>query len=115
MNVEHAQQKQKKVYHNRKSKGVKSFDLSIGQEVLKKDLSNVARKGGKMNPKWDGPYIITGFDKHQRVTLTGAKGDVRGHVPYDQLKPYLSHRETGVNEVKGEAIVISFKAKLQSI
>ena len=51
-----AQTQMKDVYAKRVNKGVKTFDLSPGDLVLKKNMKNIARKGGQMDVKWTGPY-----------------------------------------------------------
>lgn len=55
-NIEIAQQKQKEQYARRKGKGVKTFKINVGDTVYKKQMKNLARKGGKMEPCWIGPY-----------------------------------------------------------
>ena len=55
-NQEKAHQRQKKNYLKRKSKGVRTFNFKIGQQVLKRNMRNVNRIGGKLDLKWQGPY-----------------------------------------------------------
>ena len=55
-NQDKAQDKQKEAYAKRKSKGVKTFDLKVGDQVLKKNMRNLQRKGGATEPLWAGPY-----------------------------------------------------------
>ena len=55
-NVELAEEKQKKQYEKRKVKGVKTFEIKVGDTVYKRQMKNVSRKGGKMEPGWMGPY-----------------------------------------------------------
>lgn len=43
-------------YKKRQGKGVKTFNIYVGQEVLRRNRRNESRKGGKMEPKWTGPY-----------------------------------------------------------
>jgi hypothetical protein len=50
------QEKQKKQYKKRKAKGIKSFTIKVGDAVYKRQMKNVSRKGGKMEPGWIGPY-----------------------------------------------------------
>ncbi|KAK3877466.1 hypothetical protein Pcinc_017793 [Petrolisthes cinctipes] len=89
--VELAQQKQKAEYNRRKQKGVKSYALEVGMQVLQGNLRNTSRKGGKMEPKWTGPYKILDIDSSQRVTLEAVKNGrkLSRRVPYNQLRPYL--------------------------
>lgn len=55
-NQDVAHQKQKKGFEKRASKGVKSFDFSVGDMVYKRNLKDAGRKGGTLNPRWTGPY-----------------------------------------------------------
>ncbi|MPC57957.1 hypothetical protein E2C01_051949 [Portunus trituberculatus] len=48
-------------------------ELSLGMLVLQRNLRNESRKGGKMEPKWTGPYKILDIDSNQRVGLEIAK------------------------------------------
>ena len=36
-------------------------------------MVNVSRKGGKLDPKWQGPYIILDIDRQGRVLLQDVK------------------------------------------
>ena len=56
MNIEKAQERQVKQFEKRKNKGVKVFELTRGDLVLRRDMKNVGRKGDRMAPKWTGPY-----------------------------------------------------------
>ncbi|XP_028404805.1 probable protein phosphatase DDB_G0282105 [Dendronephthya gigantea] len=94
-NIEVAQQKQKMQYQKRKTKGVKSFDLKVGDTVYKRQMKNISRKGGKMEPCWIGPYRIDDIDTSQRATLIPLKESalpLKNKVPYDQLRPYCTSR-----------------------
>jgi len=44
------------VYAKRKAKGVKTFKLDIGDQVLRKNMKNIGRKGGAIESRWTGPY-----------------------------------------------------------
>lgn len=57
-NVELAQEKQKKQCEKRKTKGVKTFEIKVGDTVYKRQMKNVSRKGGKMEPGWMGPVCF---------------------------------------------------------
>ena len=50
-NVTTAQQHQSKQYMNRQTKGVTSFHFKIGDIVLKRNMRNIGRKGGKLEPQ----------------------------------------------------------------
>ncbi|MPC69752.1 hypothetical protein E2C01_063983 [Portunus trituberculatus] len=90
-NVEAAQGKQKKEYNSRKKKGGKTYEIVVGLEVLLSNQRNEGRKGGKMDPKWTGPYKILDIDSSQCVALetvkTGKK--LKQRVSYIQLRPNL--------------------------
>ena len=55
-NINLAQKKQKKQYDEKHSRAACYI---VGAKVLKKDFTRKRRKGGKMDPKWLGPYMIT--------------------------------------------------------
>ena len=54
-NIEKAQKKQKEHY-DKIHGGASYFD--VGCLVLKKDFTRKKRKGGKLDYRWTGPYII---------------------------------------------------------
>ncbi len=54
-NIAKAQERQKKQYD--KKHAVPSA-FRVGIRVLRKDLRRKKRRGGKMDPKWRGPYLI---------------------------------------------------------
>lgn len=55
-NIEKAQKKQKKNYDR---KHFSTVHFTIGDTVLKKDFRRKKRKGGKLDYRWMGPYVIT--------------------------------------------------------
>ena len=55
-NIVKAQKKQKEQYDK---KHANAPCYQVGAKVLKKDFTRKKRKGGKMDPKWLGPYTIT--------------------------------------------------------
>ena len=55
-NIKQAQKKQKK-YYDLKHGAVTCFN--VGSVVLKKDFTQRKRKGGKMDYRWLGPYVIS--------------------------------------------------------
>ena len=55
-NVSRAQEKQKKEFDRKVGKGVRTFELKPGDDVLKRNMRNTGRKGGKLEPLWSGPY-----------------------------------------------------------
>ena len=52
MNVKIAQDKQKKQYQKRKAKGLKTFDIKVGDIVYKHQMKNISTKGGKLEQAW---------------------------------------------------------------
>jgi hypothetical protein len=54
-NIKIAQEKQKEQYDQKHCKPPK---FAVGTKVLKKDFLRKKRKGGGMENKWLGPYII---------------------------------------------------------
>ncbi|KAK4294265.1 hypothetical protein Pmani_033101 [Petrolisthes manimaculis] len=75
--VNAAQEKQTADYNRRKKKGSKIYDLSVGMHVLQSNLRNESRKGGKMEPKWTGPYKILDIDCNQQVALETVKNGIK--------------------------------------
>ena len=55
-NTEQAQKKQKEHY-NLKHGAAACFN--VGSVVLKKDFTRKKREGGKLDYRWEGPFIIT--------------------------------------------------------
>ena len=54
-NIKIAQDRQKQQYDQKHCRPPK---FAVGMRVLKKDFTRKKRKGGGMNHKWLGPYII---------------------------------------------------------
>lgn len=94
-NVTVAQNKQKQTYKKRQEKGIRTFDFHAGDVVLKRNMRNVGRRGGKQDKLWTGPYRITGIDDYQRVTLEDVDKpgiSLKSRVPYEQLRPLTESR-----------------------
>lgn len=72
-NMSHSQCRQQEQYYKRRIKGFKSFDLKPNDVVYKRNLKNIQRKGGKMDPLWLGPYQILDIDINRRVQLMDIK------------------------------------------
>ncbi|CAB3999210.1 Gypsy retrotransposon integrase 1 [Paramuricea clavata] len=108
-NVKIAQDKQKKQYQKRKAKGLKTFVIKVGDIVYKRQMKNISRKGGKMEPGWTGPYRVTEIDSSERATLIPLKDNatsLKKKVPYDQLRPYVVselHKENNCGRGSGSA------------
>ena len=91
-NITAAQEKQKAEFFRRKNKGVKSFIFSIGDIVYKRNNANLNRKGGKMDPKWHGPYKIIDINSNRRCKLLHCetKSVLKTRCAWDQLKPKVN-------------------------
>ena len=92
INISAAQEKQKAEFFRRKQKGVKSFMFSIGDIVYKRNNANLNRKGGKMDPKWHGPYKIIDINSNRRCKLLHCetKSVLKTRCAWDQLKPRVN-------------------------
>ena len=88
-NMSHAQCRQQEQYYKRRNKGFKSFDLKPNDVVYKRNLKNIQRKGGKMDPLWLGPYQILDIDSNRRVQLMDikTKRPLKARCAWEQLKP----------------------------
>ena len=64
--------------------------MQVGATVLKKDFLRKKRKGGKLDNKWIGPYIITGALGRGLYSLQDMKnpGKVLSRVHGTHLKKY---------------------------
>ena len=84
-----AQQKQKELY-DRKHANPKVYQ--VGSKVLKKDFARKKRKGGKIDAKYVGPFIITkSLGKGLYALQLVKNGDhVIDRVNGVHLKPYLT-------------------------
>ena len=91
-NITAAQEKQKAEFFRRKNKGVKSFIFSIGDIVYKRNNANLNCKGGKMDPKWHGPYKIIDINSNRRCKLLHCetKSVLKTRCAWDQLKPKVN-------------------------
>ena len=72
-NIQTAQQKQKHYYDKRHGT---STCFTVGDTVLKKDFRRKKRKGGKLDYRWEGPFLITatlGKGLFQLKELAGEK------------------------------------------
>ena len=88
-NIKVAQQKQKELY-DRKHANPKVYQ--VGSKVLKKDFAHKKRKGGKMDAKFVGPFIITkSLGKGlYALQLVENPDRVIDRVNGVHLKPYLT-------------------------
>ena len=86
-NIKNAQSHQKKNYDKRHE----AFSFSIGDEVLKKNMKNKHRMGGKLDVKWLGPYVITRLTEDGNFELRCSKSGtpLKQRVPITHLKKYI--------------------------
>jgi hypothetical protein len=87
--IQIAQQKQKKQYEIRKNQGVKVFHFAIGDQVLRRNMVKLSRKGSRLETDWLGPYTVTGLHKRGTVYLAKDGKDLKSRDNQQQLKPYL--------------------------
>ncbi|KAG7172193.1 putative Ulp1 protease family, C-terminal catalytic domain-containing protein [Homarus americanus] len=115
-NVEAAQEKQKVQYRNRKIKAVKMYNINVGMLVLRRNLRNESRKGGKMEPKWSGPYKVLDIDSYQRVALELVKDSkkLKARVPYRHLRPLQSRFLNKASLMKSDTLISDHETPLQS-
>ena len=57
-NILRAQVRQKEQYDR---KHVHAPNFQVGTRVLKKDFTRKRRKGGKLDLRWNGPYIVDAY------------------------------------------------------
>ena len=88
-NIEKAQIKQKQNF-DRRHANPKAYQ--IGTKVLKKDFTRKKRKGGKMDCRYVGPFVITKSLGKGLYSLTSVESPkkVTKSVNGVHLKPYLS-------------------------
>ena len=71
-NIERAQQRQKDDYDRRHNTSSSTFH--VNDHVLLKNCKNDSRKGGKLDAKWNGPYVISQCLAKGRFILTNDTG-----------------------------------------
>ena len=73
--------------------------FSVGDKVLKKNLKNKHRMGGKLDSKWLGPYIITEVTGYGNYQLRYCKSDqlLKQRVPSSHIKCYIDPPDLKVN------------------
>lgn len=94
-NIKVAQDRQKLAY-DKKHGSVNGF--SVGDKVLKKDFLRKKRAGGKLDARFDGPYIVTEVLGKGLYSLQGVedKNKVVNKVNGAYLKSYEDN-ESGEN------------------
>ena len=68
--IRQSQLKYKETYDN-KHRG--DTTLKVGMKVLKRVMKNLHRVGGKLDMRWEGPYIIEDINDHDACELTDCK------------------------------------------
>ena len=71
-NIENAQTKQKLYYDSKHTKA----EFQLGNEVLRRNMRKLSRKGGKLDNEWTGPYTITEVCGKGLYSLKNAHGKV---------------------------------------
>ena len=103
-NIEKAQSHQKKNYDLRHA--VPMF--AKGDLVLRKNMVNTHRMGGKLDPKWLGPYKVVEITNKGLYRLQCCKSDkmLKQAISSLQLKPYI---ERLAQTASGLAYVLLYK------
>ncbi|XP_069075904.1 uncharacterized protein [Pleurodeles waltl] len=90
INIDIAQEKQKEKYEKRVSKRYKPCTFAEGQLVFLKNSRRTTRKGGVLESKFTGPYIITEINE-KRVKLANASNvPLARTFNIDMLRTYKS-------------------------
>ena len=88
--INDAQKKQKKTYDRKHH----PEEFTIGTEVLVENTADKQRKGGKLNPAWFGPYIISKPMGKGIYELSNKRGEViRKKVNVNRLKLYIQRSD----------------------
>lgn len=103
-NIKLAQAHQKKNYDRRHA----APTFSIGDEVLKQNLKNKHRMGGKLDAKWLGPYVISGVTDYGNYELRCSKSGklLKQRVPVTQLKKYIHRPDLKVQYISSAILVL---------
>ena len=91
-------QKKQKFYYDHKHCKPGCFD--IGSKVLLKDFSRKKRKGGKLDSRWTGPYIIEkniGKGIYMLSSISNPKLKVK-RASACHLKPFKTRPKASSNE-----------------
>ena len=79
-NIEVAQRKQE-MYYDQKHSAASCF--SVGSLVLNRDFTRKKRRGGKLDYRWEGPYVISSSLGNGLFSLKELKeSKVQSYVPY---------------------------------
>ncbi len=86
-NIEKAQAKQKRLYDANHGAGI---SFQVGSFVMKKDFTRKKRRGGKLDPKWVGPFQITAVLGKGLYSLKSYEGDLTKSLLYLDKVTHLS-------------------------
>ncbi|MGH0157109.1 UNVERIFIED_CONTAM: hypothetical protein FKN15_032862 [Acipenser sinensis] len=88
MQMEKAQERQKKQYRSRIKRGTKCFRIEGGMEVRKKNELKTGRLGSKLEQNWLGPYRVTEVMNNlvKLESLDGKK--LKMQTPYVSVKQF---------------------------
>lgn len=98
-NILCAQQQQKKYFDARHT----GPSYKIGDQVLVKNMRRLQRCGGKLEPRWSGPFTITEIVKSGSMRVTGKKC----LFACSRVKPYKM--PTGTSSGRLETVVAKIK------
>ncbi|KAJ1159255.1 hypothetical protein NDU88_011923 [Pleurodeles waltl] len=99
INIDIAQEKQKENNEKRVSKRYKPCTFAEGQLVLLKNSRRSTRKGGVLEPKFTGPYIITEINEKKVKLANASNVPLARTFNSDMLRPYKS--STVINTPEG--------------
>ncbi len=113
-NILNAQLKQKEVY-NRKHSNPEVYQ--VGGYVLKKDFLRKKRKGGKLDHKWVGPYIIVANLGRGLYRLQDVNDSTKfiSRVNGVHLKKYIIPNEVTYNNLLSYGLSITFMVFLFAV
>jgi transposase InsO family protein len=96
LNIEVAQERQKKYYNSKHSKDQPKF--KVGALVLLKNSRKLSRKGSKLEPNWTGPYKIHEVMGKGTFRLSNQKNKVLATL-YNMTRLKLYHERSPGAEV----------------
>ena len=89
--VENISKGQERVKKRKLAKG-DNDNFMVGHKVLRKNIREEQRKGGKLEAEWLGPYVICNIEGKSAV-LKSAKGNTVSKCNIDHLKQYVEPEE----------------------
>jgi hypothetical protein len=75
--------------------------LAVGDKVLVRNMRNVSRKGGKMDVRWTGPYVIAAHVGKGRYRLMEEQSGnpLKQAINSSRLKKYIERPTQEKNDV----------------